>query len=163
MKTPPDNIARRRLLKQTFSASTLALVAASGLLAPQRVLAHWPNEAFNAQTVEDALLALMGQTETLSGDAVMFSPGKPAGRVVSGDIVTIEVASELADLQQLMILVDNNPFPLVMSLDLTSEVKLPFKTRIEIAQDSQVIAVVRAGEKLYATQRKVTVDVGGKP
>ncbi len=163
MTIPPDNMARRRLLKRTFSASTLALVAASGLLAPQRVLAHWPNEAFDAQTVEDALLALMGQTETMSSDDVTFSPGKPASRIVSGDVVTVEVASKLADLQQMMILVDNNPFPLVMSLDLTAEVKLPFKTRIEVAQDSQIIAVVRAGEKLYATQRAVTVDVGGQP
>ena len=160
----PFHSGRRAALKQFISASTLAMVASSGLLLPQRVLAHWPRDAFTADTVEDVLLALMGQSEIIENSDVVFTVGKPTNLVTDGKSVTVEVASRLENIERIAILVDNNPNPLVMSFDLMGSVMMPLKSRIEIiAGESQVIAVIRADGKLYKTTRNVRIYVGGNP
>jgi sulfur-oxidizing protein SoxY len=152
---------RRTILKGVISASTLALVAASGLLLPQRVLAHWPTDAFTAKTVEDALMALLGHAEVVDDSIVQFKVGSPPSYAVNGASVPIEIQSTLNDIERIAILVEKNPNPLAMSLDFTPAVKLPFKSMIKIAEDSLVIAVISAGGKLYRTSRIVEVDIGG--
>lgn len=152
---------RRTVLKGVISTSTLALVAASGLLLPQRLLAHWPKDAFSAKTVEDALMALLGQAEVVDDTIVQFKVGSPPSYAVNGASVPIEVQSKLEGIERIAILVDKNPNPLAMSLDLTSAVRLPFKSMIKISEDSLVIAVIRAGGKLYKTSRMVEIDIGG--
>lgn len=160
--TSPIHPERRAVLKRFLSASTLAMVASSGLLLPQRVLAHWPGDAFTAETVEDVLLALMGQAETIEETGVKFTVGKPTKLITDGQSVTVEVASKLANIERVALLVDNNPNPLVMSFELTENVMMPLKTRIKIvAGESQLIAVIRADGKLYKTTRDVRVYAGG--
>jgi len=152
---------KRHFLKGAISASTLALVASTGLLLPKTLLAHWPRDAFTAETVEDALLALLGETEAATEEQVNFKVGAPPSYAVNGASVPIEIRSDLNNIQRIAILVENNPFPLAMSLDVTPAVALPFKAMIKIAEDSNVIAIVRADDKLYSTQRSVKVDIGG--
>jgi sulfur-oxidizing protein SoxY len=155
------NQQRRTVLKGAISASTLALVATSGLLLPQRLLAHWPSDAFNAETVEDALLALLGQAEIADDSALKFKVGSPPSYAVNGASVPIEIQSGLAKIERVAVLVAKNPFPLALSLEMTQAIKLPFKSMIKIAEDSEVIAVIRADGKLYKTSRFVEVDIGG--
>jgi sulfur-oxidizing protein SoxY len=155
------NQQRRTVLKGAISASTLALVATSGLLLPQRLLAHWPSDAFNAETVEDALLALLGQAETADDSALQFKVGSPPSYAVNGASVPIAIQSGLTKIERVAVLVDKNPFPLALSLEMTPAIKLPFKSMIKIAEDSDVIAVIRANGKLYKTSRFVEVDIGG--
>lgn len=152
---------RRKVLKGAISASTLAIVAASGLLLPQRLLAHWPTDAFTAETVEDALLALVGQAEVVSDKVIKFKVGSPPSYAVNGASVPVAIESNLENIERVAILVEKNPFPLAMSLDLSPEVVLPFKSMIKIREDSLVIAVIRAEGKLYKTSRFVEVDIGG--
>jgi sulfur-oxidizing protein SoxY len=155
------NQQRRTVLKSVISASTLALVASSGLLLPQRVLAHWPTDAFSADTVEDALLALLDVNTVVESDELEFKVGSPPSYAVNGGSVPIELQSDLTEIERILILVDKNPYPLILALDWTSAAKLPFKTMIKIAEDSDVIAIIRAGGKLYKTTRFVEVDIGG--
>jgi sulfur-oxidizing protein SoxY len=155
------NEQRRTILKGAISASTLALVATSGLLLPQRLLAHWPTDAFNAEAVEDALLALLGQAEVADNKAIQFKVGTPPSYAINGASVPIEIQSDLDNIEQILVLVEKNPFPLVMSLELMPAVKLPFKSMIKIGEDSDVMAVIRADGKLYKTTRFVEVDIGG--
>jgi sulfur-oxidizing protein SoxY len=152
---------RRTVLKGVISASTLALVATSGLILPQRVLAHWPMDAFSAKTVEDALMALLGQAEVVDDSVVQFKVGSPPSYAVNGASVPIEIRSTLNDIERIAVLVEKNPNPLAMSLDFTSAVRLPVKSMIKISEDSLVIAIVSAGGKLYKTSRIVEVDIGG--
>lgn len=157
------NLQRRDVVKKMISASTLALVAASGLALPRLVLAHWPSNAFNAETVEDALLALLDEAETIdeSNKAVTFKVGSPPSYAVNGASVPVEIRSELSGIERVAILVEKNPFPLAMSIEPTPAFQLPYKTMIKIAEDSNVIAVIRAEGKLYKTSRFVEVDIGG--
>ena len=155
------NQRRRTVLKGAISASTLALVAASGLLLPQRLLAHWPSDAFNAETVEDALLALLGQADVADNPVLTFKVGAPPNYAINGASVPIQIQSNLTNIERVIVLVEKNPLPLVMSLETTSAFKLPFKSMIKIAEDSQVMAIIRADGKLYKTTRFVEVDIGG--
>ena len=152
---------RRDFLKGAISASTLALVAASGLLLPQRLLAHWPSDAFGAETVEDALLALVGQAEVAESKALQFKVGSPPSYAINGATVPIQVQSELNNIERIAIVVDKNPNPLAMSFEVMKDFKLPLKSMIKIAEDSDVIAIIRADGKLYKTTRFVEVDIGG--
>jgi sulfur-oxidizing protein SoxY len=155
------NLHRRHVLKGAISASTIALVAASGLLLPQRLLAHWPKNAFNAETVEDALLALLDKAEVAEDPAISFKVGTPPSYAVNGASVPVQIQSDLENIERIALLVEKNPFPLAMSLDVTEAVKLPFKTMIKIREDSNVIAIIRADGKLYKTSHFVEVDIGG--
>ncbi|WP_438971561.1 thiosulfate oxidation carrier protein SoxY [Methylophaga sp.] len=159
--THATNTMRRKLIKGAISASTLAMVAASGLILPRRVLAHWPSDAFTAGTVEDALLALLGEAEVATDKEVSFKIGAPPSYAVNGASVPVEVRSTLNNIERIAILVEKNPNPLAMSLDLTPDVSLPFKSMIKVAEDSRVIAVIRADGKLYRTSREIEVDIGG--
>jgi len=152
---------RRAILKGAISASTLALVAASGLLLPRQLLAHWPTDAFSAETVEDALLALLGEAEIADDAALNFKVGSPPSYAINGASVPIQLESSLKNIERIAILVEKNPFPLAMSLELTPAVKLPIKSMIKIREDSPVIAIIRADGKLYKTTRFVEVDIGG--
>jgi len=152
---------RRAILKGAISASTLALVAASGLLLPRQLLAHWPTDAFNAETVEDALLALLGQAEIADDSKVNFKVGSPPSYAINGASVPFQLESRLKNIERIAILVEKNPFPLAMSLELSPAVKLPIKSMIKIREDSAVIAIIRAEGKLYKTSRFVEVDIGG--
>lgn len=160
MTQQPDN-NRRKLIKGAISASTLAMVAASGLLLPKRVLAHWPSDAFTAATVEDALLALVGDAEVVDDKKVSFKIGAPPSYAVNGASVPVEIRSTLQNIERIAILVDKNPNPLAMSLEVTPDIALPFKSMIKVAEDSEVIAVIRADGKLYRTSREIEVDIGG--
>jgi len=155
------NQHRRTLLKGAISASTMALVATSGLLLPQRVLAHWSTSAFNAETVEDALLALLGQAEEASTTGLNFKVGSPPSYAVNGASVPIEIQSDLKNIERIAVLVDKNPLPLALSIVPSAAVKLPFKSMIKIAEDSEVTAIIRADGQLYKTTRFVEVDIGG--
>jgi sulfur-oxidizing protein SoxY len=152
---------RRKVLQGAVSASTMAMVAASGLILPKRLLAHWPKDAFTAEAVEDALLVLMGQSEGVEDEAFSFKVGSPPSYAVNGASVPVTVQTILKNVERIAILVDKNPFPLAMSVDITPAVKLPFKTMIKIAEDANVIAIVRAEGQLYQTSRFVEVDIGG--
>lgn len=152
---------RRRLLKQGLSATVLAMLAGSGLLLPQRVLAHWPKDAFTAETMEDALRALMGDTAPIESEALSFTIGSPPSYAVNGASVPVEIRTSLENVQRIAIVVDKNPSPLAMSIEPGAGFKPPFKTMIKIAEDSDVYAIVRAGDTLYQTHRFVEIDIGG--
>lgn len=155
------DLDRRRFIKDTISASTLAMVAASGLALPRVLLAHWPQDAFNAETLEDAILTFLGEAEEVNEEAIQFSIGSPPTYAVNGASVPVEISSSLQNIQRVAFLVEKNPFPLAMALEPTPAVSFPFKTMLKVAEDSEIIAMVRANDKLYRTSRYVEIDIGG--
>ncbi|AFI83700.1 thiosulfate oxidation carrier protein SoxY [Methylophaga nitratireducenticrescens] len=152
---------RRKLIKQSISASTLALVAASGLTIPRVLLAHWPQDAFNAKTIEDAILTFLGEAEEVNDETIQFTVGSPPTYAVNGASVPVEISSSLKNIQRVALLVEKNPFPLAMAVEPTSAVGFPFKTMLKVAEDSEIVAMVRADNKLYRTSRYVEIDIGG--
>jgi len=154
---------RRAFIRRGLSATTLAMVAASGLLLPQKVLAaHWPTDAFDAAFVEDVLRALMGEAEDISSSKVKFMTGKPANLVTDGRSVSVGVETTLPAVDRMALIVDGLENPLVMTLDMNPAVRLPLKTRIKLLEgESTLKVIVRSEGKLYQAEHKVRAYMGG--
>ncbi len=79
---------RRIFLKGSLAASTIAVAAGAGLLAPTRVLAAaWPEAAFTAKTEADALTAFFGTADAQQSDQVTM---KAPLQAENGAVVPIQ-------------------------------------------------------------------------
>ena len=109
---------RRTVLKTALAGGLLAGVANSGLLAPNWLLAAWSEDAFLAETLQDALNALYGDgegaqisLENTETRAIGFEDTKE--KPTNPRSVPITVSSTVPDTQSISIFVEKNPRPLV--------------------------------------------------
>ena len=76
-------------------------------------------------------------------------------------VVPITVETNMPGVERIAIVAAGNPFPLTSAYDL-GPTALPYvSTRIRMAKTSDVIAVVKAGGKLYSARKSVKVTIGG--
>ncbi len=149
---------RRILLKAGMAVGTAALAAGAGLLTPRTVLAAWPKKAFEARKLPEALNALLGTTQAADSDQVKV---KAPDIAENGAVVSVTVTTTLPDVESISVFVPVNAFPLAASYEM-SDVTDGFVTgRIKMAKTSDVIAVVKAGGKLYSAKKGVKVTLGG--
>ncbi|GAB1382108.1 MAG: thiosulfate oxidation carrier protein SoxY [Proteobacteria bacterium] len=146
---------RRQTLKQ--SAVVAGLLAGTGLF-PQ--YAHAFNKAaFDAKTLGDALKALgaSGAPEA-SGSVTLTAPDIAE----NGAVVPLAVASSLAGVKQLVLLVEKNPNALVAVFNVSPEVDASFATRAKMGETSDVYAVAITGDgKAHFAKKEVKVTLGG--
>ncbi len=146
---------RRQTLKQ--SAVVAGLLAGTGLF-PQ--YAHAFNKAaFDAKTLGDALKALgaSGAPEA-SGSVTLTAPDIAE----NGAVVQLAVASSLAGVKQLVLLVEKNPNALVAVFNVSPEVDASFATRAKMGETSDVYAVAITGDgKAHFAKKEVKVTLGG--
>jgi len=151
------HIPRRTFLKTT--AATGSAVALGSLL-PASALADWPQSAFQAKTLDEALNALF-ETQGLevADDKIHIKAPEIAE---NGRVVPIQVSTHgLADLQSISIFAEKNPSPLVAKFNLSNTAEGYVSTRIKMSETSNVRAIVKAGGKLYTSAREVKVTIGG--
>ncbi len=148
------NNARRSVLKTT---GVFGVLFAAGILTSKQLWAAADNRAsFDAKTLSDALKAI-GGTVVDSKDVVITS----ADIAENGSVVPITVNSTLANVQEIYILVEKNPFPLAASFKLADGTEASVQTRIKMGQSSNVVAVVKADGKLYTASKETKVTLGG--
>ena len=92
---------RRILLKGSLAASAIGVAIGAGLLTPRMVLAAWPEAAFNAQNLDDALKGLLGSAAHEPSDKIdlkaILSRYEDADAIeVFNDIVQQESAFQAA-------------------------------------------------------------------
>ena len=78
-----------------------------------------------------------------------------------GAMVPVAVTSRLPRTEQITLLAEANPYPLVFQLDVPPGTEAYVSTRVKLARSCTVMAIVRADGKLYATTRVANVTVGG--
>ena len=145
------NPVRRKVIKGGVMSGLVTLV---GL--PKLLLAAWPKDAFKAKSMDDALNALMGTTEAEDGDIIIKAPEIAE----NGAVVPISVTSNIANTESISIIVPKNPQPLAASFELMGGE--PFvSVRVKMAETSNVVGVVRSGDKLYRGMKEVKVTIGG--
>ncbi|MDZ7662592.1 thiosulfate oxidation carrier protein SoxY [Thiohalophilus sp.] len=149
---------RRLFLKGTMAAGTLAVAAGANLLTPGKVLAAWPEKAFTAEKMDSALSEMEGKTELVNSDKITV---KTPDIAENGAVVSVTVRTELPDAENISIYVPVNTFPLTASYELTDKFGGEITGRIKMAKTSDVIAVVKAGGKLYTAKKEVKVTLGG--
>jgi sulfur-oxidizing protein SoxY len=151
--------SRRTFLKGTLAGTMVGVAVGAGLLKPRLALAEtWPKAAFEAKSVNDALKAMFGtDAHSASGDITIKAPEIAE----NGAVVPITVSTKLSGVDSISIIAAENPSPLTSSYDLAKNTEGYVPTRIKMGKTSDVIAVVKSGDKLYSTSQQVKVTIGG--
>ena len=145
-------------MKRREFVSGLMGVATAVLLAPLRVFAARPEDAFKAEKMNATLEALFSSTElTESGDITIKAPDIAE----NGAVVPVTVDFKVEGAEMVSIIAENNPNPLAASFTLTPDSGDSVSTRIKMGKTSKVHAVVKAGGKLYSASKEVKVTIGG--
>lgn len=149
---------RRVFLKGTMAGSAVAVAVGAGLLSPQQVLAAWPKNAFESKNVQDALKGLYGNALTEPSGSVNI---KAPDIAENGAVVPITVSTDLPNVDSISIIAEKNGTPLAASYQLAANTEGFISTRIKMGETSNVIATVKAGDKLYSARKEVKVTIGG--
>lgn len=149
---------RRTLLKGTLAAGAAGLAASVGILTPKAVLAAWPKAAFEAKDVGAAMNAALGSSSAAdSGDIKLKAPDIAE----NGAVVPITVTSKIGGTESISVLVPANNTPMTANFNLGANTEGFVSTRIKMGKTSDVVAVVKAGGKLFTTKKQVKVTIGG--
>jgi sulfur-oxidizing protein SoxY len=146
---------RRRVL--AHGAKVTALLATAGML-PGVARAAWPQAAFDAKSLADAVKALGGATPAESKDVTLTGPDIAE----NGAVVPLACACTLPGVKRLALLVEKNPNTLAAVFDVGDSVEPNFATRVKMGQSSNVFAVaMMADGKVLFAQKEVKVTLGG--
>ena len=145
---------RRETLKQSMAVASL--LAATGLF-PRDAFA-FNKAAFEARSIADVTKAYGAGAPTESKDVTLTAPDIAE----NGAVVPMAIASSLAGVKHLLVLVERNPSALVAKFDVTDAVEANFSTRAKMGQTSDVyaVAITNDGKALYA-KKEVKVTLGG--
>ena len=102
--------------------------------------------------------ALYGTNGAEASDAITF---KAPDIAENGAVVPISLKADIANADSVAIMVANNPSPLTVTFEMMNPGKPNVGTRIKMGKTSSVIAVVKAGGKLYSHGKEVKVTIGG--
>jgi sulfur-oxidizing protein SoxY len=153
-----NNIKRRLLLKASVASGVIGMAVGTGLLTPRVVLAAWNEAAFQADSVAAAVKAGLGSDAmTDSAEVTLDIPDNPE----NGAVVPVAVATTLSGVQSIALLVEKNTKPLCGVFHPGKLMKPGLSIRVKVGESSDVIAVVKAGDKLYSARKNVKVTIGG--
>lgn len=152
------NMKRRTLLKGTLAAGAVGMAIGTGLLTPRTVLAAWPKDAFDAKSVDAAVNGLFGSSQLEGNDKIQI---KVPDIAENGAVVPVSVETDISGVEAISILAEKNANPLTSSFTLGAGADPFVATRIKLGKTSSVIAVVKAGGKIYSTGKEVKVTIGG--
>ena len=152
------SMKRRVFLKRSLSASTLGVAVGAGLLSPQAILAAWSEATFKAKTEKDAIASAMGDASTTASEDITI---KAPDIAENGAVVPVAVKASIADVTSIAMLVEKNGTPMSAIFNLPKGTVADVSTRLKMGKTGDVIAVVKAGGKLYSARKSVKVTIGG--
>jgi sulfur-oxidizing protein SoxY len=127
-------------------------------LAPRRLLAQWPADAFNAEKIPDVERLLFGDRPVEDSDRVTIEAPDIAE---NGRNVPVDVEIGLPAASSVTLISDSNPYPLLARAHFTPEVESRLSVRVKLGDSGNLIAIVEADGKLYRAKRPVKVTAGG--
>ncbi|WP_231383605.1 thiosulfate oxidation carrier protein SoxY [Methylobacter luteus] len=151
-------VNRREFLKKSVSFGACSMALASGLLKSDPAHAEWLAEQFARHKLEETLKTLFKDAKITESDKIDIQIPQIAE---NGAVVPITVTSRLDGVENISILVEKNPVPLAARFDLSPELELSVSTRLKMAETSDVIVIVQAGNNLYSARQTVKVTIGG--
>lgn len=144
---------RRAFIKGTVVAS---LASGAITLAPN-AFAEWSKENFEAKDLDSAIAGIK------AGDAEVSDKIKIKAPEIAenGMVVPITVTSEIEGTTSISIVIAKNPTPLVAVYEFGEGAIPSVKNRVKMGKSSDVIAIVKAGDKVYKNHVAVKVTKGG--
>lgn len=151
--------ARRRFLALAARSTALAITgvgrgAAAAISSPPAL-----SEAFASDALPEALVALFGRADLPVSDDLAIEVAEPVedGAIVP---VTITVPSALR-VDALYVLASRNPVPLIARFSFPFGMGPVFRTRIKLAETSEILVVTEQGDTRAMARREVEVAIGG--
>jgi len=149
---------RRSFLKVAGSLGALATVGAAGLLrSVETWAATWNKSGFESKAVTDVLNSLGATGASESKDIVITAPEIAE----NGAVVPVAVTSKIPNTQQISIIAEKNPRPLMATFDVSNGSEGYISTRLKMGETSNVWAVVKADGNFFAAKKEVKITVGG--
>jgi len=149
---------RRTLLKCTGAIGAVTVGLVTGLTRSSNALAaQWNKAGFESKAMSEAVKALGAGNPAESRDIVIIAPEIAE----NGAVVPVAVTSKIANTQQISIISEKNPRPLLATFDVSGGTEGYVSTRIKLGETSNVWAVVKADGKFYSAKKEVKVTVGG--
>ncbi|MCP4995541.1 MAG: thiosulfate oxidation carrier protein SoxY [Gammaproteobacteria bacterium] len=152
------DMKRRILLKGALASGTLGIALGAGLLTPKAAMAAWPKAAFETKDIDGSISTLTGVSGSEESDKIKI---KAPDIAENGAVVPVTVSTDMAGVETIAILAEKNPLPLIASFDLGEGVLGTAGTRMKMGTSGDVIAVVKAGGKVYTARKNVKVTIGG--
>jgi len=152
------SIKRRIFLKGSLATGAIGIAVGSGLLTPRMSFAAWAKEAFEATDVNSALSALFGSSSPEGSDKIKI---KAPDIAENGAVVPVSVSTDIDGAESISIIAEQNANPLAATFSLGAGTESYVSTRIKMGKTASVIAVVKAGDKIYSTGKEVKVTIGG--
>jgi sulfur-oxidizing protein SoxY len=143
-------LQRRALLRSLFTAAAV-------LAAPRFLFAARPDAAFEAENADAAITGAFDGPATESDQIMLKIPDIAE----NGAVVPVTVSTDMADVEAIAVVVENNPTPLAAMFEMTPQSVADVSVRIKMGESSPVRAVVKAGGKLYSASKEVKVTIGG--
>ena len=134
------------------------MAVGAGLLSPQAILAAWNEATFKAKTEKDAIANAMGDASTIPSTDITI---KAPDIAENGAVVPVAVNTSIADVTSIAMLVEKNGTPMSAIFNLPAGTIADVSTRLKMGKTGDVIAVVKAGGKLYSARKSVKVTIGG--
>lgn len=151
------DILRRNVLKGAGAAGAVSVAVAAGLMKPTAAFAGWNKAGFESKDMGAAMGSIGASGAAASGDVSVKAPDIAE----NGAVVPVEVTSNIAGTESIAILGEKNTLPLIAVFNLSNGAQGYISTRIKMGSTSNVVAVVKAGGKVYKGQKEVKVTIGG--
>jgi len=149
---------RRSFLKNTLAVTATGAAIGTGLVVPGVALAKEEKaNPFKATSLEEALKAA-GITEHEESDKITV---KAPDLAENAAVVPVEVNSSLEDVSEIRIFIAENPTPHAANFAMGEGSEAIVKCRFKMGKSSDVIGVVKSGDKYYSAKKAVKVTKGG--
>ena len=145
--------------KRNFLYQAVALVTLSVATSFNKVFADWQKQLFSHKDAKEVIASLTNNTHvTQSNDITIKAPEIAE----NGAVVPITVSTDIANVNKISILVDNNPSPLTSSFDINPQLEAYVSTRVKMAKSSDIIAVISTSDKQhFSNSKNIKVTIGG--
>ena len=152
------NTQRRLMMKSSLATAALGTAIAAGLVTPRQVFANTLSPAFASKNSDDAIKQLFPGQSIEDSSAIKI---KAPDIAENGAVVPISISSDIKNIESISVLVSKNATPLIASFNLPKNAQAYVSTRIKMGKSSDVVAIVKAGDKLYRAKTEVKVTIGG--
>lgn len=148
---------RRDALKTGAGVGIWLLLAAAGWAPAPAARAARADAALDPGS-RDAALEQLGSLAPVESDAIRISV---ADVVEDGHAVPIAVASDIPSTEQIVIVIEENPYQVAARFVLSESMLPEVRTRVKMNRSTTLHALVEADGRFYTARRDVRVIVGG--
>lgn len=146
------------LNKRKFIKHTITILSAAGFANAFKVFAGWPSELFTSKNSNKIITSLANDSNISDSDLIMI---KAPDIAENGGVVPVTVSTKLDKVNNISILVENNPNPLTSSFEINDRLSPYVSTRVKMAKTSNITAIVSTENGYFRASRNIKVTIGG--